>query len=127
MDKTKIYKVINLIIIVGYLLVLIIILFFQFWSYSFGMMLSYSPLLYWLILFGWLGFNYKFKWKSNVSLISAFIFYCIASFITILGLVGIGETVMRLSFIGWLVGVAQALMEYKQRLIKDKNYKTGTY
>jgi hypothetical protein len=74
---------------------------------------SVSSAIYWLILFGWISSVLSLKLESSSSLFIALILFVISAVLAALGLKNAGEPVMRISFIGWLVGIGQALVEYK--------------
>lgn len=111
---TKLRKLIKVLIVVVYIVVFLGVLTIQLWVNVAGVGFSVSSLIYWLILLAWLGFIWQFKWGCSVTLIFAFVLFVIAAAFAIFGLRGVGETVMRVSFIGWLVGIGQALVEYKK-------------
>lgn len=78
---------------------------------------SYSILsyLYWLILLGWIYKTKEKKLSSDITLRVAFILSVIAVIFHFLGLRSIGETIMRIGFIGWIIGFAQAIIEYREK------------
>ena len=78
-----------------------------------------SPLTYWMVLIGWLFFVCEKKLKSNQSFKVGFVLFVISSFLVICGLRFIPEVVMKISFIGWLMGIVQASIEYKLRDGRD--------
>lgn len=55
-----------------------------------------------------------FKKESNFALIPAFILFLVSAFFSVLNLVDIAEQIMRISFIGWIVGIVFSLTEYKK-------------
>lgn len=74
---------------------------------------SISSYIYWLILVGWI---YKIKEKrlsSDITLRVAFIISVIAVISHFLGLRFVSETIMRIGFIGWIIGLVQAIIEYR--------------
>lgn len=86
----------------------------QIWITYSGLSSMHSALMYWPILFGWILLILIHKLKSNISLVFAFVFFALAAFATTFGFENIAESFMKISFIGWLVGIAQALVEYKK-------------
>lgn len=54
------------------------------------------------------------KKGSNFALIPAFILFLVSAFFSVLNLVDIAEQIMRVSFIGWIIGILHALIEYKR-------------
>lgn len=71
-------------------------------------------LIYWLILILWIVAVRIFKKKSGSTLKLAFGLFIIAATLTVFGLRNLAEPVMRVSFIGWIIGLIQALIEYKK-------------
>lgn len=67
---------------------------------------------YWAILIIWILIIKVLRWDSGVSLKIAFVLFLISAALTVLTLSSVAETVMRVSFIGWLIGIFQALIEY---------------
>lgn len=114
MEKTKIIKLGQFIGIILYLLLFIGLLIIQSLSLIFVSSLSVSSYIYWMIFLGWIFLIFKFRWKSSLSLLSAFILFIIAAILAIFRLNTAAETVMRVSFIGWMVGIGQALLEYRK-------------
>lgn len=120
MAKARALKLVKVLVIVSYIVIFLGLFGLQIWAQSTGSRFSVSSLIYWWVLFGWLGLIYWFKWGSSASLTPAFILFIIAALLTTVGLRGIGETVVRISFIGWMVGIVQALVEYKHAVDKKK-------
>ncbi len=75
--------------------------------------ISFESLVYWWILLGVLVLVIKKEIKSSFLLYPAFFLFIFALPFSIFGIFRIGETLMRLSFIAWLVGITLALLEYK--------------
>lgn len=53
------------------------------------------------------------KKNSNYALIPAFFLFLVSAFFSVFNLTDIAEPIMRVSFIGWMVGIVDALIEYK--------------
>ncbi len=70
--------------------------------------------IYWLVLIGLIFLIWLWKRKSRFSLYSSFALFVISALIVTLGFEDIGEFIMRLSFIGLIVGFLQSLLEYKE-------------
>lgn len=85
-------------------LVLIILLYFS----------VFNSWMYWLILLGWIIAIRQFKIDSKVTFILTFLFFTIAATVTSFGQEISAEIIMRISFIGLLIGFIQALMEFKK-------------
>lgn len=71
-------------------------------------------LVYWFILFAWVAVMWFSKKTSNFALYPAFVLFLISAVLTVIGLRSLAEPVMRISFIGWLIGIFKALIEYKK-------------
>lgn len=54
-----------------------------------------------------------FHFKSLFYLTAGFILFFVSALFTVIGIRELGEIIMRLSLIGWLIGLAHALVEYK--------------
>lgn len=111
--RISINRWIKLVFIFVYTLVFLSIAVLKFWSQSVGPSF-FTDFLYWMVLFGWVLLIWNFKWKSSTTMIVALILFIFAALFTTLGFRDPGETTMRLSFIGWMVGVVQALVEYRR-------------
>lgn len=111
--KISMNRWIKFVFIFVYVFIFLGIVTLKFWLQSVGPGF-FSNSLYWMILLGWLFLTWNFKWKSSVSMSVGFILFVSGAFFTTFGFRDHGETVMRLSFIGWMVGVAQALVEYRK-------------
>lgn len=114
MEKKKAIKLIKQILIVFYLLVFAGLLGLHVWVKLPGAGVSFESLIYWWILIGWIFAIVNFKWGSSASLIPAFFLFVVGAALVTLGFKGIAEIIMKVSFIGWLVGITQALIEYRK-------------
>lgn len=72
------------------------------------------PFFYWCFLILYLFFIRIFQRGSGFSLWVAFILFLVSGLITSISMRGAGEFLMRLSVIGWLVGLVQSMREYKK-------------
>ncbi len=102
---------IKLIFIFVYVLVFLGMVAFEVWFQVVGS--SLDTQIYWMILFGWIFLIWHFRWRSSVSMVSALTLFIFSAFLITLGFGNLGEITMRLSFVGWLVGIVQALVEYR--------------
>lgn len=73
-------------------------------------------LLYYFILFAWIFFIWLQKKDSKPTFKTAFALFITAASLTVLGLRDLAEPIMRISFIGWLIGILQALIEYRKEV-----------
>lgn len=72
-------------------------------------------IIYWIVLFVWISVVWVLKKDSSFSLVPALFLFGLAALLTVFGLRNLAEPVMRVSFIGWLVGLSHALIEYIKR------------
>lgn len=71
-------------------------------------------LLYLVIFIIWVLGIIFFKKHSAYALVPAFLLFLVSAFFTVFNLSVIAEPIMRVSFIGWIIGVFGALIEYKK-------------
>jgi len=71
-------------------------------------------IVYWYILLSWIAIIWFSKKTSNFAFYPAFILFLISAVLTVVGLRSLAEPIMRVSFIGWLIGIFKALIEYKK-------------
>lgn len=69
-------------------------------------------IIYWVILTAWIAAIWLLKKKASLSMKIALAFFVLAAILTVVGLRNLAEPLMRVSFIGWLVGIFQAIKEY---------------
>lgn len=74
-------------------------------------------LIYLAIITIWVLGIIIYKKNSDYALIPAFLLFLVSAFFTVLNLSDIAEQIMRISFIGWLIGIVGALIEYKKTLV----------
>lgn len=72
-------------------------------------------IIYWVILIFWVLILLVLKKDSSISLKIALTLFLLAAVLTVFNLQNLAEPVMRISFIGWLIGIFQALIEYKKK------------
>ncbi|KKQ98131.1 MAG: hypothetical protein UT23_C0005G0054 [Candidatus Woesebacteria bacterium GW2011_GWA1_39_12] len=111
MEKSKTLKLIYTFLIVVYFMAVLSILGLDLWNKFSGRNTQMSPYLYWLIFVGWLAIVYRFKGNSGFSLKPAMTLLVVASLLIIFGVREIGEILMKISFVGWMVGIGQSLYE----------------
>ncbi|MBI2596944.1 hypothetical protein HYW41_02195 [Candidatus Daviesbacteria bacterium] len=73
----------------------------------------FDQLFYWWILLLMIFIGLTLHFKSIFYLSSAFILFFISAILTVVGSKEIAEGVMRISLIGWLIGLIQSVVEYK--------------
>lgn len=73
---------------------------------------SLQNILYWYIFLGWVWAVSIFALKSTVSLFLALVLFVIAVVVKIVGPQDLSQAMLRVSILGWLVGILQALIEY---------------
>jgi len=76
--------------------------------------ISVMSIIYWMVLPGWLTIVIEKKFKSDVSFSWAFGLFLISAVLAVFGLRYLAEIIMKISFIGWMIGITQALIEYKK-------------
>lgn len=108
--KTKLKFVLILLLIMSLVLLLVV----QAWLYMTESFLTLSSVIYWLTALVWVILLILYKLKSTFSMFVAFILLIISAVLSVFGLSSFGETIMRLSLIGWLLGIVQALLEYRK-------------
>ncbi|MBI2600215.1 hypothetical protein HYW43_04840 [Candidatus Daviesbacteria bacterium] len=69
-------------------------------------------IIYWAILAVWIIVIWTLKKKASFSMKVALGFFVLAAVLTVLTLRNLAEPLMRVSFIGWLIGILQAVWEY---------------
>lgn len=112
MSKKKKFIVGSLILMVFIVLILIFSNYISIFSFK----VLLQNWLYWLELFVILILVWIFKLKSQHILYSSFALIAIGAILNILTLDQTSEAVLRISFVGLLVGVAQTLLEsYKRK------------
>ncbi len=69
--------------------------------------------VYWWILILILIIGLIFNFKSLSYLTLAFVLFFLSGLSTVIGLLDVAEIFMRLSFIGWMIGLTKSLVEYR--------------
>ena len=69
-------------------------------------------IIYWIILIIWIIAIFIFKKDSGLTLKIALALFLVAAVLTVFNLRDLAEPIMRVSFIGWIIGIFQALREY---------------
>lgn len=70
--------------------------------------------IYLVIITLWILGIVIFKKHSNFALTPAFFLFLVSAFFAVFNLGNIAEQIMRISFIGWIIGISFALIEYKR-------------
>ena len=73
-------------------------------------------LVYWIILVVWISLVLVLKKDSSFSLVPALALFLFSAILTVVGIRNLAEPIMRISFIGWIVGISHALIEYIRQL-----------
>lgn len=68
-------------------------------------------MIYYFILAIWIFFSWFLKKRSTFSLYPAFVLFVLAALFVLFGERSLAETFMRLSLVGWLIGIPHALIE----------------
>lgn len=114
MEKKVIIKIAKIIIGINLLILLLGLIVFQVWLNISLSDFSVLSLIYWIMFVGWIGIIIKFKWTSVITLTIAFTFYIVGAILVTFGFSGLAEGVLRISVIGWILGIVQALLEYRK-------------
>lgn len=114
MEKKKKSKIIKILLLAMLLVIFFGLIIAEIWLNDLLSDLSISNYMYWVIFVTWIYIIAAFKVESRTSLVIAFVLYIAASFITIVGGDGYAEIIMRVSFMGWVLGIMQALLEYRK-------------
>lgn len=69
---------------------------------------------YWWILAFTIFWIWTFKLSSGFILWVAFLIFILSALSVIVGQRSIGEILMRVSFLGWIIGLIQSMVEYKR-------------
>lgn len=80
--------------------------------FLFSMGLPVEGIFYWLLLIYWLGIVIIFKKGSGFGFKLVIIFYILAILISLFNFVNASELIMRVMFIGLIVSIPQAFLEF---------------
>lgn len=72
-------------------------------------------IVYWIILIVWIAMNWIYKKDSGFSMKIALACFVIAAALTVFNFRVVAEPVMKISFIGWMIGIFQAISEYVRK------------
>lgn len=111
-------KEIKLLIAALYPISLLVLLVVELYFIQTHSVLSISDFIYWWILIGWVYMVVAFRLKPEYSLIPSFVLFILSALTASFGLSLVGETLMRTSFIGWIVSIVQALFDYKKQPVR---------
>ena len=104
----------NNFIFLSLLTLIISMVLIQIWALIFGSGLDLSRYFYWLLRVFWIYSNFRFKLDSEKTMKIALILFVMGAVLTTIGLEKIAETLFRISFTGWIIGIGQALIEYRK-------------
>ena len=104
----------------GFLFLIILLLSFSAIFMISGFAAPIAKIIYWVILGQIIFTIWLFKLNSRVVLLASFVLFVIAGLLTTFSLTVLSEIIMRLSFLGWLIGFSQAVSEY---LVQKENLK----
>lgn len=74
--------------------------------------LSVESLVYWWVLLLGVWLIWTFRLDARFPLLIALALLVLSALMVSIGLREIGETVLRLSLLGWLIGLVQSALEY---------------
>lgn len=106
-------KPIKKIVFISLLVIFVVLLIFQLGILITNGNLSLESVIYWIILLLWADAVWYFKLRESYTFILAFILFVISAIFSIFGLFVFSEVIMRISFIGWVIGMIQAIAIYK--------------
>lgn len=112
--KNKSIKYLKKIFITIYFVLFTALSLFQVFLFVSNSSYSLSSYLYWFVLVGWIYKIREHRLTSASAFKVAFVLFIFAAMFAFLNLDKIGETVMRVSFIGWIIGFIQAIIEYRK-------------
>lgn len=78
-----------------------------------------EQLTYWCISIFTVFMIWNFKLGSGFMLWAAFLIFVLSGLLVLVGLNSIGETLMRLSLLGWIIGIIHSMLEYKRAKILE--------
>ena len=78
-----------------------------------GFIFSFWSLTYWWILVFTISIIWKFQVGSGFILWTSFLIFLLSALLVSGGLQNLAETFMRISFLGWIIGLIQSFVEYK--------------
>lgn len=90
----------------------LLILFLGIVFISFSLRVSLERISYWYILLAWLILIWRFRLNSGLSMKLGLLLFILSATSYLTTLVNISEVLMRLSLIGFLIGILQAFFEY---------------
>lgn len=111
-------RIIKLLVLTVFVVLFLGLFLFQAWLRVSKSYFSVEPLLYWLLFIAWITVLLNFKLRSVYALAVAFGLFLISAIMVTVGFSRIGEVAMRISFMGWIIGIIQALFEYKLNRVK---------
>ena len=79
----------------------------------FGFIFSFWQLTYWWLLIFTISIIWNFKLGSGFILWISFLIFLLSALLFSVGLKTIAETFIRISFLGWIIGLIQSFVEYK--------------
>ena len=109
-------KKIRITVIFLYFVFFVGLIFLYLWSKFKGYGIPAESIFYWWLLIGWLYLIYSSELTSRFSMGTGLFLYILGSVLTVISLETLGEFVFRISYIGWLIGVLQAIYETRIRL-----------
>lgn len=84
----------------------------------FGLSFSSWPFVYWWLFTSVIFLVWSFKVDSEFVLWVSFLIFFLSALLFLVGLKGMAETFMRISFLGWMIGLIKSLTEYKNLKLK---------
>jgi len=104
-----------LFIYIGFFVFLLLI---ELWARYAKVNFSISFLFYWMYLIALILVILIWKLTSDFSLKLAFILTLCGMFFAIFNISNLAEVILRLGFVGWIVGIIQAAVEFRKNIEK---------
>jgi len=75
---------------------------------------SVESMIYWWIMIFYTFMIWQFRLDSKVTICGALSLFILSALLTSIGLKSIGEIIMCISFLGWVIGLIQSFVEYRK-------------
>jgi len=92
-----------------------LIIFSEYWFEPSAFGFTIPKTLYFVVVLIWILLFRKSKNDGKNTLVVAFILLMLSFLFTTLGVFRLGESLARISLLGWILGLFQALLEYRRK------------
>src|SRR3989344_1930960 len=100
-----------------FILIIVLLSLIQLWSQIVGYGFSVSSLIYWFIFFFLVYLSWAYKWQALSFFLISMPIFLTGVFFTFVQLIFVAETLFRIWFIFFTMGIIKALFEYRKRLL----------